>query len=74
MVDTMFRDEPDMKVPYSGWTFLSSEHPADNLELHDCLAILRVAPEIGQYLDLPPGTTLFRTGETEFEIDKDEAD
>ena len=75
VVDHMFRTEPDPRLPFSGWTFFSSEDQLSasrGLELHDCLAILRVAPEVAQYLDMPPGTDLTRTGETTFEIDDDE--
>jgi hypothetical protein len=73
VTDTAFREEPDMKAPFSGWTFFSSEEPADNLELHECIAILRVAPEVAEYLHLPAGTNLFRAAETAFDIEKDEA-
>jgi hypothetical protein len=70
--DMGFRDEPDMSVPFSGWTFFSSKHPKDNIELHDCLAILRVAPEIAQYLDLPPGRNLTRVNDTTFAVEMDD--
>ena len=70
--DTAFREESDMSVPFSGWTFFSSEDPNDNTEMHDCLAILRVAPEVAQYLDLPPGHDLFRTNDTTFDVEKDD--
>jgi hypothetical protein len=69
VADMMFRVEPDMNVPFSGWTFISSESPEDNIEMHDCLGILRVAPEVAHYLDLPPGTELSRISETKFEVD-----
>ncbi len=73
VVDHMFREEPKPGLPFSGWTFFSSEsgpNAADGAELHDCLAILRVAPEVAPYLDKPPGTVLIRTGETTFEAKK----
>jgi hypothetical protein len=73
VADMMFRVEPDMNMPFSGWTVISSESPEDNIEMHDCLRILRVAPEVAQYLDLPPGTEMSRTGETTFEVDSDDA-
>jgi len=75
--DLMFREKPDANLPFSGWVFLSSEESPDattnerGLELHDCLAILRVAPEVAAYLDLPPGTELIRTGESTFEPNTD---
>lgn len=71
-VDIMFREKPDPNLPFSGWVFLSSSEPAHaspekrGLKLHDCLAILRVAPEVAAYLDLPPGTHLMRTGKDRF--------
>jgi hypothetical protein len=74
-IDLMFRENPDPKLPFSGWVFLSSEESPDasaderGLELHDCLAALRVAPEVAAYLDMPPGTELVRTGERTFEKD-----
>ncbi len=77
VVDMMFREESDRpKGIFSGWTFFSSAEPADatpeqrGLELHDCLAILRLAPEVAQYLDMPPGTVLVRTGDKTFKIDE----
>ena len=73
VVDHMFRGEPDPRLPFSGWTFFSSQDQLSEtrgLDLHDCLAILRIAPEVAQYLDMPPGTDLIRTGETTFEIDE----
>jgi hypothetical protein len=70
--DTAFREKPDMSVPFSGWTFFSSEAPTDKIEMHDCLAILRVAPEIAPYLDLPPGHDLLRSSDTTFTVEKDE--
>jgi hypothetical protein len=69
VADMMFRVEPDMNLPFSGWTFISSEKPDDNIEMHDCLGILRVAPEVAQYLDLPPGTEMSRISDTKFEVD-----
>ncbi len=69
-VDWMFRGEPEPGVPFSGWTFFSSDDTAGatcGLALHDCLAILRVAPEVAQYLDMPPGSALKRTGKITFE-------
>ena len=79
VVDYVFREESDrQKGVFSGWTFFSSQEAADatsdqrGLELHDCLAILRIAPEVAAYLDMPPGTVLVRTGEQTFEVDTDE--
>ena len=69
----MFREQPDPKLPFSGWVFLSGDEapPAFSairgLELCDPLAILRVAPEVAAYLDMPLGTRLVRTGKTTFE-------
>jgi len=77
-IDLMFREDPDPKLPFSGWVLLSSEESPDasaderGLELHDCLAALRVAPEVAAYLDMPPGTELVRTGARTFEKDTDE--
>ena len=71
VADMMFRVEPDMNVPFSGWTFISSEKPDDNVDMHDCLGILRVAPEVAQYLDLPPGTEMSRVSDTKFEVDNE---
>jgi hypothetical protein len=76
-IDLMFRENPEPILPFSGWVFLSSEESPDasaeerGLELHDCLAVLRVAPEVAAYLDMPPGTELVRTGERTFEKDSD---
>jgi hypothetical protein len=72
-VDIMFREEPDLKLPFSGWVFLSSQESstlAKDLDLHDPLAILRLAPEVANYLNLPPGTSLIRTGDKTFVEDK----
>ncbi len=76
----MFRKEPHQpKGVFKGWTFCSSEEPTDataeqrGLKLHDCLAILRVAPEVEPYLDLPPGSVLVRSGETTFAVLEDDA-
>ena len=73
----MFREEPDLDLPFSGWVFLSSkESPTASpeergLALHDVRAILRVAPEVAKYLEMPPGTLLFRTGADRFEAEFD---
>ena len=72
--DMMFRSEPNPKLPFSGWVFISTEDEdisseEHGLDLHDCLAILRVAPEVAAYLDLPPGTELIRTGAQTFAPD-----
>jgi hypothetical protein len=73
MADIMFREEPDAGLPFSGWVFLSSEEAPDltseerGLNLHDPRSILRLAPEVAQYLHLPPGTHLVRTGSRTFE-------
>ena len=72
-VDIMFREEPDPKLPFSGWVFLSSQGSsrlAKDLSLHDPLAILRLAPEVANYLNLPTGTRLIRAGDKTFEADK----
>ena len=77
-VDIMFRQEPEPGLPFSGWVFLSSaespEASADErgLNLHDCIAILRIAPEVAPYLGRPPGTHMVRNGAAEFEDDPDE--
>ena len=71
-VDTMFRQEPLMELSFSGWVFFSSKEGQNlsseerGLDMHDCLAILRVAPEVEKYLDLPAGTELVRTGAQTF--------
>jgi len=73
VVDIMLRQEPDPGLPFSGWVFLSSrESPHTSseergLELHDCRAILRIAPEVAPYLHMPPGTHLIRRGKHKFE-------
>ena len=73
VVDIMFRQEPDPGLPFSGWVFMSSgESPYTSseergLELHDCRAILRIAPEVATYLHMPPGTHLIRRGKHKFE-------
>ena len=75
VVDYMFREEPNEGPPFSGWTFFSSESGEDaaaGVELRDCLALLRVAPEVAEYLDMPPGTVLVRTGEATFAKEEDE--
>jgi hypothetical protein len=54
--DIMFREKPDPKLPFSGWVFLSSQGSraaAKDLHLHDALAILRLAPEVADYLNCP---------------------
>jgi hypothetical protein len=72
-IDRMFRQEPDQKLPFSGWVFLSGEESPEasaderGLRLHDCLAVLRIAPEVAAYLNLPPGTELVRTSNETFE-------
>jgi hypothetical protein len=77
IADIMFREEPDLDLPFSGWVFLSSEEsptasPEERgLALHDVRAILRFAPEVAGYLEMPPGTQLFRTGADRFEADFD---
>lgn len=77
-VDLMFREDPNPELPFSGWVFCSSEETPDaspeerGVELRDCRAILRVAPEVADYLNMPPGTHLVRTGEQSFEPDPDE--
>ena len=74
VVDYMFREEANDGLPFSGWTFFSTESGDDaaaGVELHDCRAILRVAPEVAEYLIMPPGTILVRTGETTFEKEEE---
>lgn len=76
--DIMFRQEPDSDFPFSGWVFLSSEESADaspderGLEFQECVAILRVAPEVATYLDQPPGTQLVRSDDETFEPDTED--
>jgi hypothetical protein len=75
VVDCMVREKSKTDLPHSGWIFFSSEsgdNAATGVKMHDCLAILRVAPEVAPYLDMPFGTVLVRTGEATFEPDTDE--
>jgi hypothetical protein len=70
-VEIMFREKPDLNLPFSGWVLLpaqgsSSDSSKSGLSFHDALAILRLAPEVADYLDLPPGTCLVRTGDKTF--------
>jgi hypothetical protein len=77
-VNIMFRQKPEPSLPFSGWVFLSSEESPETsadergLNLHDCIAILRVAPEVAPYLDRPPGTHLVRSDAGKFDDDPDE--
>lgn len=70
-IDVIVREEPE--PGYSGWMLISSEEKDDGAEpeMHNCLEALRVAPELAEYLHLPPGTHLVRTGSRRFEPDPD---
>src|SRR5581483_9436855 len=74
----MVRVKPEPDFPFSGWVFVADTEPPLDLQadrkLHDCLAILRVAPEVAGYLDSPFDTHLVRTGEKTFELDPDHAE
>jgi hypothetical protein len=76
-MDLMFREKPEPGSPFSGWVFFSSKEPPEassekrGIKFHDCLAILRIAPEVAAYLDMPAGTRLVRTGEQTFELDEE---
>jgi len=72
-VGIMFREAPEPKFPFSGWVFLSENdfqnlsRGRGSLRFHDPLAVLRIAPEVAPYLDLPPGSKLKRVSRTTFE-------
>lgn len=75
-VGYMYREEPDIGVPDSGWRFLqgseSEEYNNDpnNIHVFALNTVCNYDPDIIQYLDLPVGTVLIRISEHEFEIDK----
>lgn len=72
---SMIRVEPEPDPHFSGWVFLAHgdmlEH-LDHRKLHDCIEVLRVAPEAASYLDSPVDTHLVRTGEQKFELDQND--
>jgi len=71
----MVRVKPEADFPFSGWVFAADREPPMELQaeptLHDCADVLRMAPEVARYLDLPIGTYLVRTSEKTFEPDPD---
>jgi hypothetical protein len=70
-IDLMVRDEPDSADNHSGWYLGSTEESTEHGRpaMFDCREALRVAPEMADYLHLPPGTRLVRTGARRFEPD-----
>ena len=73
-IGMMFRDKSDDKM-FSGWTFVSGHEDdwrfGSDVDLHDAHAILRCEPSIEKYLDLPPGTVLWRQEDGTFAQDED---
>ena len=74
-VTVMFREDPDPKLPFSGWCFICGEKgsPTD-IDLYSVESLLAADPSVAGFLDAPVGSRFVRTEDGRFEPDTDEDD